>query len=77
MFSRPNGDIEKMLARLPKIPTASCIDRMQKATHIKERDYDLTEKEKFHNSIVEFTYFAKKTVPQMKEFKRCLENLRM
>lgn len=66
MFSRPNGDVEKMLSRLPKIPTASCIERMHKATDIKERNYDLTEKEKYHNTLIEFSYFAKKVLPQMK-----------
>lgn len=66
MFSRPNGDIEKMLQRLPRIPTSSIIERMHKATTINERRYDLTEKERFNNNIIEFTYFARKVLPQLK-----------
>jgi hypothetical protein len=28
IFARPNGDIEKILGRLPKLPTMSNVDRM-------------------------------------------------
>lgn len=64
VFSRPNGDIDKNLGRLAlKVPTATLIDRMHKATDIKERNYDLTEKERFSNAITEFSFFAKKVIP--------------
>jgi hypothetical protein len=63
MFSRPNGDIEKNLGRLGKVLTATAIDRMHKSTDIKERMYDLTEKERFNNVVIEFNFFAKKVIP--------------
>ena len=28
IFARPNGDIEKILGKLPKLPTMSMIDRI-------------------------------------------------
>lgn len=62
-FSRPNGDVEKSLSKLGKIQTATAIDRMHKATDIKERMYDLTEKERFNNIIIEFSYFVKRVIP--------------
>ena len=64
--ARPNGDIEKILKSLPKLPTVAIIERMHENTDIKERMYDLTEKERFNNIIIEFTYFAKKVLPQLK-----------
>jgi hypothetical protein len=63
MFSRPNGDIEKMLTRLPRIPTSSMIERLHKATNIDERKYDLSDREKFKSIIIEFSYFVKKALP--------------
>lgn len=77
MFSRPNGDIEKMLSRLPRIPTSSCIERLHRATNINERDHDLTEKEKFNNTIIDFTYFAKKVIPQLKAMKKAVQNFKV
>lgn len=74
MFSRPNGDIEKNLSRLNKLPTATAIDRLQQALDIKERLYDLTEREQFNNAILEFSYFAKKVVPQLKIMKKAIKN---
>lgn len=41
MFSRPNGDIEKLLGRLTKMPTSVILDRIRKSTDINERMYDM------------------------------------
>lgn len=71
-FSRPSGDIENSLNRVTKFNTAIQIDRMHKATDIKERNYDLTEKERFNNVIIEFTFFAKKVIPQLKVMKKLI-----
>ena len=54
----------------------SLIDRMQKATDINEKKYDLTDKERLHNILVEFTYFSKKVLPQMKTLKKAIEGFR-
>ena len=76
IFSRPNGDIEKNLGRIAlKVPTATQIERMQNATDIRERNYDLTEKERFNNSILDFSLFAKKVLPQLKTMKKTFEGL--
>jgi FixJ family two-component response regulator len=76
MFSRPNGDLEKLLQKLPKLPTATLIERMQKVTDVNQRMYDLTEKERFNNSIIEFGYFVKKVIPNLKIMKKTIENFR-
>jgi hypothetical protein len=73
LFSRPNGDVEKNLSRLTKIQTATVIDRMHKSTDIKERMYDLSEKERFNNTIIEFSFFAKKVLPQLKVMKKSIQ----
>jgi hypothetical protein len=48
---------------LSRLPTGAIIERMHESTDIKERMYDLTEKERFNNVIIEFTFFAKKVLP--------------
>jgi len=48
---------------------------MHKATDIKERMYDLTEKERFNNIIIEFSYFAKKVIPQLKVLKKGIQTV--
>lgn len=63
MFARPNGDVEKCLKSLHRLNTSAIIDRLHEHTDIKERMYDLTEKERFNNIIIEFSYFAKKVLP--------------
>ena len=35
LFSRPNGDIEKTLGKIPKIPTQSIIERIRRVTEIR------------------------------------------
>lgn len=46
-----------------KLPTSAIIERMHENLDIKERMYDLTEKERFNNIIIEFSFFAKKVLP--------------
>ena len=50
----------------------SMIDRIQKATDINDKKYDLTDKERLHNILVEFSFFTKKVLPQMKGMKKAL-----
>jgi hypothetical protein len=63
IFARPNGEIDKIMKNLPRIPTVAIIERMHENTDIKERMYDLSEKERFGNVIIEFSYFSKKVLP--------------
>jgi hypothetical protein len=62
MFSRPNGDIEKMLSKIPRQPTQTIIERVRKVTDINEKRYDMTDKERYHNTLIEFNFFAKKVM---------------
>jgi hypothetical protein len=48
------------------MPTGSLIDRIRKTLDINESRYDLTDKERLHNNLVEYTFFAKKVLTQMK-----------
>lgn len=54
IFSRPNGDIEKILDKLPALPVDSTLEKIRTATGINEAKYDLVDKESLHNLIVEF-----------------------
>lgn len=76
MFSRPNGDVEKLLGRLTKMPTVAILDRLRKSIDINEKSYDMIEKEKFSNVAVDCNFFIKKVLPQLKAMKKTIENFR-
>jgi hypothetical protein len=77
LFSRPNGDVEKLLNRLPKMPTSVIIDRIRKGADINERMYDLTEKERFNNMIVDCSFVIKKVLPHLKAMKKGIDSYRV
>lgn len=60
IFSRPNGDIEKSLLKIPKLPTSKIIEKIRSVTEINEKRYDMVDKERYHNALIEFNFFAKK-----------------
>jgi len=62
MFSRALGDIEKMFSKLPRLPTVTVLDRIRTGTKVNETRFDLTDKERYHNSLIEFQFFAKKVL---------------
>jgi hypothetical protein len=71
IFARPaTGDIEKMLDRLPKIPSGTMIERTREVTNINEKLFDFADKERFNNVVIEFGFFAKKVLLQMKTLKK-------
>lgn len=76
LFSRPNGDIEGNLKRLSKLPPFTLVDRLKKVLDLDNQSYDMIDKERFSNQIVEFQFFAKKVIPQLKTFKKVLEAYR-
>lgn len=77
IFARPaTGDIEKMLDRLPKIPSGTMIERTREVTNINEKLYDFADKERFNNVVIEFGFFAKKVLLQMKTLKKQLSGFR-
>ena len=43
-----------MLGNLPGLPTLSTYERMKRMTGINMKNYDLVDKEKYHNACVEF-----------------------
>jgi hypothetical protein len=49
-------------------------DRIRKAGDISEKRYDLTDKERYHNNLIELSFFVKKVLKQMKELKKIIEN---
>ena len=73
VFSRPNGDIEATFKRVPKLPTSKIYERIKAAVDINEKKYDLVDKERFNNNIVEFSFFVKKVHLQMKNLKKLVE----
>ncbi len=63
IFARPgSGDLEKMLDRLPRIPSGTMIERVREVTGINERNYDFADKERYNNVVAEFSIFAKKVL---------------
>lgn len=77
VFGRPGtGDIQKMLEKLPKIPSSVQIERTREVTNVNERMYDFADKERLSNIVIEFGFFSKKVVLQLKAFKKSLSNFR-
>lgn len=77
IFARPaSGDIEKMLDRLPRIPSGTMIERTREVTNVQERLFDFADKERFNNVVTEFSFFAKKVLLQLKGLKRQLSSFR-
>lgn len=68
-FSRPQGDIEKILAKLTKLPTSQIIERVRTGLDIRESSYDANDKAQFAREISEFHSFANRTLIQMKDLK--------
>jgi len=76
IFSRPAGEVDKILARLPKMSTGSLLDRIRKSAEINERMYDAVDKEKFNNAVLECTMFIKRVLPQLKAMKKTIDNFK-
>jgi len=77
IFARPaSGDIEKMLERLPRIPSGTMIERIREVTNVNEKLFDFADKERFNTVVIEFSFFAKKVLLQLKGLKKTLGNFR-
>jgi hypothetical protein len=76
IFSRPSGDIKTNLGKLPKMTPMAMIERYRETFFINDNKYDLEDINKFQNQLVEFTYFSKKVVTMLKNFKRMVETSR-
>lgn len=53
-FSRPQGDIDKLLSNLPKMTAEEIVNRMREATKIDEHMYNPIQKEGFDRECKEF-----------------------
>lgn len=76
IFARPNGDVEKVLQRITKLPTSNIIERYHRALGINERRYDSGDKATFSGVILDFHQFATKALSQLKDTKIKIRNLR-
>lgn len=73
MFARPSGsNLDRMLTNLPGQSTLGTYDKVKKALDVKIKNFDLVDKERFHNACVEFQYFVKKVLSQMKTLKQAI-----
>eukprot|EP00349_Pseudokeronopsis_sp_Brazil_P010769 CAMPEP_0202977490 /NCGR_PEP_ID=MMETSP1396-20130829/84278_1 /ASSEMBLY_ACC=CAM_ASM_000872 /TAXON_ID= /ORGANISM="Pseudokeronopsis sp., Strain Brazil" /LENGTH=287 /DNA_ID=CAMNT_0049716239 /DNA_START=131 /DNA_END=995 /DNA_ORIENTATION=+ len=60
LFARPAGSIEQTLAKIPRLPTGTIIERIRGVTEINEKRYDMVDKERYHNTLIEFNFFYRK-----------------
>lgn len=66
VFSRPQGDIEKLLAKLPNLTPMQIVDRMREALSIEEHLYDPIQMDSFDQQCHEFSHFHKQVIPVLK-----------
>lgn len=43
MFSKPVGDIEKSLSKIPKLPTSKIVENIREVTSINEKRFDIAD----------------------------------
>jgi hypothetical protein len=76
IFSRPNGDIEKVFQRITKLPTSQLIERYRRALQVNESHYDANERKDFTRKISEvYNLATTKLLIQMKDLKKRLGQL--
>lgn len=66
IFSRPNGDIEKMLGAVPKSSSGDIVEKYREVLGIQEHMVDPIEKDKLDQQCLEFSHFAKQIIPVLK-----------
>lgn len=66
IFSRPNGDIDKLLSQVQKLPTHEIVERMRTALSIEDHLYDPIQKDKLDSQCKEFQHFARQVLPVLK-----------
>lgn len=67
VFARPNADIGKAFAKIPRASTGEIVDKMQNALGIQDHMYDMIQKESLDSVCKEFQHFAKTILPTLKE----------
>jgi hypothetical protein len=59
IFSRPNGDIEKMLNAVPKCSSIDIVTKYREVLGIEDHMYDPIAKDKLDQQCLEFAHFSK------------------
>jgi hypothetical protein len=63
VFSRPFGDIEKILQGKKKLNSEEIIQRITETIHINRSNYDFVQLDKFANDIKDVIAFSNKIIP--------------
>ena len=58
-FSRPQGDIEKLLNSLPPMSSMEIVERLRSSLNLEEHMYDPIKKEALDRECKEFQHFAR------------------
>ena len=66
IFSRPAGDIDKLLGQIPKQPTHEIVDKFREVLQISDHLYDPIQKDKLDSQCKEFQSFARGCLPILK-----------
>lgn len=69
-FSRPQGEVEKLLNSLPAITSMEIVERLRTVLNIEEHMYDPIKKETLDRECKEFQHFARQIVPLLKEMQK-------
>lgn len=65
-FARPQGDVEKLLGKMPNLTAVQVAERMREALSIEEHLYDPLELDGFEQQCQEFSHFHKQVMPVLK-----------
>ena len=63
VFSRPNGDIEKVLKGVAKPSYSETVDKYREVLSIEDHLYDPVQKDKLDTESKEFHHFSKQALP--------------
>ena len=66
LFSRPNGDIEKLLKGCAKASSSEIVDKYREVLSIEDHLYDPVQKDKLDTESREFFHFSKQALPVLK-----------
>ena len=72
IFTRPNGDIGKLIGQIPKASTQQIVEKYREALQIQEHLYDPIAKDKLDNACKEFQHFAKQILPVLGGIIKCI-----
>lgn len=74
IFSRPQGDVEKLLGKLPNLTPMQIVDRMRESLGIEEHLYDPIQLDTFDQQCHEFSHFHRQAMPVLKNLLKDVSN---